>query len=133
MNEDKPLIITTVIVTPEKEAALASAARLGNQRAKALYGEIAAFHNDIRLRRGEPLACVCCDVEFGEQATAVVLIAFDAAEEIPTSVRSAGVCATCSKQPNEWIFSKFEAGSRALGEDWQRLDPSNMPDDLGNA
>ncbi|MGO9769539.1 MAG: hypothetical protein ACLPSW_08305 [Roseiarcus sp.] len=132
MDEDKPSIITIIIVTPEKEADLASAARLGDQKAKACYGEIAAFHNDIRLRRGEPLACICCDVEFGEQAPALILIAFDEAEEIP-SVTSAGVCATCSKQTNEWIFSKFEASIRALGEDWQRLDPGNMPDDSGNA
>jgi hypothetical protein len=134
MDEDKPKVFETTLLTPDDVWLMSDGGRPKDQRAHVFYQATVAFLRDIKEQR-DPVDCDCCRKQFRpEQRPVYLLITIDTAEQTLRNSMTAGICEVCSEIYNKSeLISKFEGGIRALGEDWQRLDPGNMPDDSGNA
>jgi hypothetical protein len=134
MNENEPKVFETTPLTPDVVWLMSDGEKSKDQRAQVFYQATVAFLRDIKEQR-HPVDCDCCRKQFrSEQRPVYLLITIDTAEQPLRNSMTAGICEVCSEiYSKSELVSKFEAGIRALGEDWQRLDPGNMPDDSGNA
>ena len=134
MDENKPKILETSLLTPDEVSIMYDFGRTKNRQAHVFHSATIELLNDIAESR-EPVECDCCREGFKpKQRPVYLIITIDTAEEPLHTCMIAGICGACAEAYSKReLISKFEDGIRALGEDWQRLDPGNMPDDSGNA